>query len=284
MPKLSIITVNLNNATGLDKTMQSIFAQTFIDYEYIIIDGGSTDGSVEQIKKQQNKLVYWISEKDKGIYNAMNKGIIKATGEYLIFVNSGDYFVDEFVCEKMLNNGNVKADIIHGNLERVYPDGHKDVRYVPSTWSVEYLVNTAPDHNSAFIKKRLFNDYGLYDESLKIVADWAFFFKVVVTGNATCYYKDIKVVAFSLGGTSNQSAGLQLLKTERAKVIEESLPPSVRDLLENYKLVLARNEKLERIMIRKNLLIKRLVKLIIAGFSRRIKLVQTYFSKSDASK
>ena len=179
--------------------MESVFAQTFHDYEYIVIDGGSTDGSKELIKKNENKFVYWVSEKDEGIYHAMNKGIVKATGEYLIFVNSGDYFSNEFVCETMLDDENLKADIVYGNLERVYPDGHKDIRYVPPTWSVEYLIKTAPDHNSVFIKKRLFDEYGLYEQNLKIVADWAFFFKVVVTGNATCFYKNVNVVSFFTG-------------------------------------------------------------------------------------
>jgi glycosyltransferase involved in cell wall biosynthesis len=278
--KLSIITINLNNAAGLQKTMESVFGQTFTHFEYIIIDGGSTDGSKELITNHENKLLYWVSEKDKGVYNAMNKGIIKAQGEYIIFVNSGDYFVDEWVCEKMLNDVNIKADIIYGNLERIYPDGRRDFRYVPPTWSVEYLINTAPDHNAAFIKKRLFDDYGLYDESLKIVADWAFFLKVVVTGSATCHYKNVNVVAFSWGGISNQMEGLQLLKSERAKVLEEKLPPSIRELVENYKSLLARNQELEEIMIRKKLLFKRLTNLIIIGFGRRIKSVQNYFTKS----
>jgi len=284
LPKLSIITVNLNNAAGLQKTMESVFAQTFTDYEYMIIDGGSTDGSKELIEKNADKINYWISEKDRGIYNAMNKGIVNAAGKYLIFVNSGDCFVDELVCEKMLHDDNVKADIIYGNLERVYPDGHRDVRYVPSTWSVDYLINTAPDHNTAFIRKRLFDEYGLYDESLKIVADWAFFFKVVVTGNAVCFYRDVNVVSFPLGGMSNQSDSLQLLKLERSKVIEEKLPPSVRELLGNYKLLLAKNQELESIMIRKNLLMKRLINLMIAGFARRVKLAQSYFTRTNVAK
>ncbi len=88
MLKLSIITINLNNLAGLQKTMQSVFEQTFTDYEYIVIDGGSTDGSKEYIEQHSDKLAYWVSEKDKGIYNAMNKGIIKAGGDYLLFLNS----------------------------------------------------------------------------------------------------------------------------------------------------------------------------------------------------
>src|SRR5690606_22317295 len=112
MFKLSIVTINLNNLVGLQKTMQSVFNQTFTDYEYIVIDGGSTDGSKEYIEKHTNKLVYWVSEKDGGVYEAMNKGIIKATGEYCNFLNSGDYFWNNSVLEKSLVHNEV--DIFYG--------------------------------------------------------------------------------------------------------------------------------------------------------------------------
>ena len=104
MPKLSIITINLNNAQGLEKTIKSVVSQTYSDYEYIIIDGASTDGSVDVIQEYRNKITYWVSEPDTGIYNAMNKGILKATGEYCQFLNSGDILVDNNVTERMLSD------------------------------------------------------------------------------------------------------------------------------------------------------------------------------------
>src|SRR5258705_4030466 len=91
MPRLSIITINYNNLTGLQKTMESVFTQSFADYEYIIIDGCSTDGSKEYIEHYGSRLAYRVSEKDKGVYDAMNKGIVRAKGEYLLMLNSGDY-------------------------------------------------------------------------------------------------------------------------------------------------------------------------------------------------
>ncbi len=90
--KLSIITVNLNNKDGLQKTIDSVISQTFKDFEWIVIDGGSTDGSKELIEKYSDYISYWVSEPDKGIYNAMNKGIKVAKGDYLEFLNSGDIF------------------------------------------------------------------------------------------------------------------------------------------------------------------------------------------------
>ena len=119
-PKLSIITINLNNAAGLRKTIESVVNQTFTDYEYLIIDGGSTDGSVEVIKEFADKITYWVSEPDKGIYNAMNKGILKARGEYLQFLNSGDWLVDNEVLFRVFSLNHFE-DILYG-LEPYYRD------------------------------------------------------------------------------------------------------------------------------------------------------------------
>ena len=147
MKKLSIVTINYNNAEGLRKTLESVASQTYRDIEHIIVDGGSTDGSVEVIQNYVRDVsgmkydVLWVSEKDKGIYNAMNKGIRKATGEYCQFLNSGDYLAAPDVTERMikalnalndemsrlrlneplsLNDG---IDILYGNMKKVLPDG-----------------------------------------------------------------------------------------------------------------------------------------------------------------
>ena len=94
-PLISIITINFNDKIGLQRTFDSVFAQDFNDFEYIVIDGGSNDGSKELIEENTDKISYWISEPDKGIYNAMNKGIKVANGEYLLFLNSGDKFYNK---------------------------------------------------------------------------------------------------------------------------------------------------------------------------------------------
>ncbi|WP_373940767.1 glycosyltransferase [Polaribacter sejongensis] len=119
---ITIITINYNNLLGLKKTMQSVFDQTYKDVEYVIIDGGSTDGSKEYILDNAEKLAYWVSEPDNGIYNAMNKGIAKATGEYLLFLNSGDFLCDNYVLSKF--SLELKdADIYYGNLIKVRQNG-----------------------------------------------------------------------------------------------------------------------------------------------------------------
>src|SRR5574344_2490955 len=115
--KLSIITINYNNAEGLEKTIKSVINQTFTDYEYIIIDGGSTDGSTDIIKKYRENIDYWVSESDKGIYKAMNKGITYTHGEYLNFMNSGDCFHSSTVLNEVARNFN-NTDIIIGRCCR----------------------------------------------------------------------------------------------------------------------------------------------------------------------
>lgn len=268
MPKLSIITVNLNNKAGLQRTMESIFAQTFTDYEYIIIDGGSEDGSVELVKKHQNKFVYSISEKDNGIYQAMNKGIVKATGEYLLFLNSGDYLVSETVLLSMLQNETGNIDLLYGNLERTFPDGKTDLVKMPDELAVDFMLNNVLCHPVTFIKKKLFTDHGLYNESLKIISDWAFFLKVVVLGNASSLHKDISVTMFSMDGLSSHSYNQAIISKEREEVIDTLFSEGLKDyFLKNHELNLEATQLREE-----NRMLKEAnSRLVESQFFRRIK-------------
>ncbi len=270
--KLSIITINYNNAAGLQQTMESVFGQTFADYEYIIIDGGSTDGSKKVIEKYANKLAYWVSEKDKGIYNAMNKGIDKASGVYLLFLNSGDYFVNTSVCEKMLPEDNLSYDLIFGNRITIDEKGKENLLKIPEVITLQYMLIGTPYHGSTLINKRLFNEYGLYDESLKIVSDWSFFFKVIVTGNASMKHMDVAVSYFVLDGISSKPENQLLLKKELSEVIEKELPFVVKNLLENYKKLEERNKYLENVIFKKRLIIRELFIKVKMGFKNRFHL------------
>ena len=175
--KLSIITINYNNLEGLKRTYDSVVSQTCQDFEWIIIDGGSTDGSREFIEERQDKFAYWCSEPDKGIYNAMNKGIAKATGEYLQFLNSGDNLVDDKVIEEFLTL-DWNEDIISGDI--IVDNDETDVRYNPDddVLDIDTMRRGCIYHPSSYIKKELFDNYGLYDEKLRIVSDWKFFLEV----------------------------------------------------------------------------------------------------------
>ncbi|MDO5332354.1 MAG: glycosyltransferase family 2 protein, partial [Bacillota bacterium] len=187
--KLSIITVNLNNCDGLKKTIESVIAQTFTDFEWIVIDGGSTDGSKELIEQNSGNLAYWISEKDNGVYNAMNKGVYHAAGSYILFLNSGDYLTDNSVLETVFSN-EYDSDILYGDI--IICDGANIIerRAYDDILSFSYLLKWSIGHPSSFIKRQLLIDFP-YNESYKIVSDKEFFLKQALWGasfqHVPCY-------------------------------------------------------------------------------------------------
>ena len=177
--KYSIITINFNNKNGLRKTIESVIRQTCRDFEYIVIDGGSTDGSIEVLKDYDEHITYWISEPDKGIYNAMNKGIAIATGEYLNFMNSGDCFYASNVLENV-SKYNYDTDFIVGkdyHFNEKLQKGHASIQ-PPRTTMIHFFVATL-DHQSSFIRRNLFID-SPYDEKYRLVSDWIFFTEKIV--------------------------------------------------------------------------------------------------------
>lgn len=170
--------------------MKSVFEQTFTDYEYIIIDGGSTDGSKEYIEQHADKLTYWVSEKDGGVYEGMNKGIEKATGEYLMFLNSGDYLIQPKVLDEAVSL-NLTEDIIYGNI--VWEENGKQFDGVfPDKLTFSYFKNASLPHQGCFIRKKLFDQVGFYNTQYPIVADWKFFILAIFRYNVS--YKQIPVL------------------------------------------------------------------------------------------
>ncbi|TDD98398.1 glycosyltransferase family 2 protein [Flavobacterium cellulosilyticum] len=217
MPKLSIITINFNNLKGLKRTVESVVNQTWKDFEYIIVDGGSTDGSAEYIEKQNTDIDYWISESDKGIYHAMNKGIAKATGEYLLFLNSGDHLNDSSVLKK--NYVHLKdKEIVCFNIKEVR-DNSISIKKCPIEITFEYMVKDSIPHQSTFIRKSLFEKIGLYDQQLKIVSDWKFFIIALGKYNATYLYVDDDFSTFYIGGISSHIDNYQKMLKEKEFVI-----------------------------------------------------------------
>lgn len=202
-PRLSVITVNYNNAAGLEKTIGSVGSQTYDSIEFLIIDGGSKDGSKEIIDKYAAKLYYWISEPDKGIYHAMNKGINAATGDYCLFLNSGDIFYDRHVVKNALKNID-NEDIIYGNAVKIKPHYERLIKYSPKLTLYDFIkIEPALHHQASFIKKNLFDKYGQYDESIKIIADWEFFFRTIILNRAKTKYIDQTICVFEGTGLSN---------------------------------------------------------------------------------
>ena len=211
MTKLSIITINRNNAAGLRKTMESVFSQTYRDFEYIVIDGASTDESVEVIRTsalQAEGLDFkWISEPDTGIYNAMNKGLKMAHGEYTLMLNSGDYLVDEHVVERVMLELHTE-DIIQGNIVTLQ-DGEEIVErgYGKSDITFIDVMKNHFLHQASFCRRDLFDKYGYFDESYKINGDTVFYAKCLGFGNASFRYVDVSIAYFDTTGISADPAG-----------------------------------------------------------------------------
>ena len=201
--KYSIITVNFNNKIGLRKTIESVIHQTFRDFEFIVIDGGSTDGSVDVLKEYDSQIDFWVSEPDGGIYQGMNKGIKKASGEYLNFMNSGDCFYSSDVLE-IVTSYQSGADFIVGKDYHYNNETHRGHASIqpPRTTMIHFFVATL-DHQSSFIKRDLFND-SLYDESHRLVSDWIFFTeKIVKEGKQVQFIPNI-ICRREEGGLSEQ--------------------------------------------------------------------------------
>lgn len=219
--KLSIITVNFNHREGLRNTINSVISQKdFDDYEFIVIDGGSTDGSKDVIMENANRITYWVSEKDGGIYNGMNKGIKVAKGEYLIFMNSGDTFYDDHVLADVFSYGS-EADFIVGN----HTVG-QDVHSSPEEVTCGYMFETTLYHQATFIKASNFKGQ-LYDERYKIVADWAHLFRRLIIENASYQHVNVVVCRCEEGGLS-QTHWQDVLR-ERQDYLKTILPERIYD-------------------------------------------------------
>lgn len=220
--KYSIITVNYNNKEGLRETIESVIHQTFRDFEFIVIDGGSTDGSAEVLKAYNKVIDYWVSERDNGVYNAMNKGITKASGEYLNFMNSGDCFFDSQVLEH-LSTKNISTDIIVGrdyHFNETTQQGFATI--LPTRLSMLTFIHHTLPHQSTFFKRELFND-SPYDESLKLVADVKFYIQKICVEQCSVHLVDDIICRREPDGISLTQNKQRL--QEHQKVIEEILPP-----------------------------------------------------------
>ena len=242
--KLSIITITYNNAEGLRKTLASVASQTFRDFEHIIVDGGSTDESVEIIREytsangaqggscqtgqksqtgrtKECPQIRWISEKDKGIYDAQNKGIAMAQGEYCYFLNAGDTFCADDVLERMFSPNSLIASsphIIYGNeLELAYTDKGPKVRArakgVENPSFVD-LYHSCMKHQASFIKLELFERYGVYDDTMRMDADWDWFLRVIGFNDIKLEYRNIDIAYFETNGYSYTHPEVERQETE----------------------------------------------------------------------
>lgn len=237
-PKLSIITINRNNAVGLEKTLISVSTQSFMSFEYIVIDGASTDGSVEVIKGFENKFdaLRWISESDKGIYNAMNKGLRMASGDYIQILNSGDVLAGTNVVEQMLAALKEKGEpeILYGNMLKSFPDGKliRDKGFVGKTPTMLSFIRGTLNHDPVYIKRTLFERFGYYREDLPITADWRWYVEAIPFGGVKPIYVDLDVTIFDMTGVSETQ--IEKREKERDEELKRILPWGVYQDYKNY--------------------------------------------------
>ncbi len=298
--KLSIITINYNNLEGLKRTANSVLSQTWTEFEWIIVDGNSDDGSKDYIEDIAAKLqvfgtesnskpwyvdnfsmpdftaegwtqehgknwinnespsppsgnqrLLWCSEPDKGIYNAMNKGIVKARGEYCLFLNSGDWLESPTVLSVFFDK-DIVEDIVWGKIQKKEDGVNILIHYAAYKQdinAVDLLYFTIP-HQSCFNKRKLFTLVGFYDESLKIVADWNFFVLAILYRNCSYRFVDILVSNQEPGGVSDEGRFIE----ERQMVLEKLFPKRIKE-----DLLLAHSTRL----IRKNIILRLLYSLMI---------------------
>lgn len=240
---LSIITINRNNADGLKKTIASVNNQSCKQFEYIIIDGASSDGSVDVIKGFEasfGERLKWISEPDKGIYNAMNKGLKMATGEYIQILNSGDVLADGNVEEILFHEvKKTSPAIIYGNMMKSFPDGKRfrDKCFAGQEITLYGMYKGTLNHDPAWIKRDLFDRFGFYDEKLKIVSDWKWYLQAIILGAKNVQplnpneiqYLDLDITIFDMAGISETN--IELRDREKRQEIESLIK---RGILKDY--------------------------------------------------
>lgn len=223
MLKITIVTVCYNAAETIEKTIESVISQDYKDIEYLIIDGKSTDGTLDILSNYKEiSYIRIISEKDSGLYNAMNKGIKMATGEYILFLNSGDYFCDNKVLSDISQE--LKADIVYGNVIRQKSDGNILERY-PSKYRVMWLLlqGKMMSHQVMFTKTDIMRIYG-FDESFRITADYNFLVRAKKNG-CSMHYVDRNVsVVENVEGLSSQSKNFDIMRAEDDRSLKEYFP------------------------------------------------------------
>jgi glycosyltransferase involved in cell wall biosynthesis len=204
--KVSIITVVWNNNTTIKNAINSVLSQTYKNIEYIIIDGGSTDGSVEVIEKYRDKISVFLSESDKGIYDALNKGIDLSTGEVITILHSDDLFYDNSVVSDMMNRvSETNAEICFSDMVIVDSSLKKVLRYYMSSYFSPWMfrIGWMPPHPTCFIKKSLFDEFGLYSLDYKIAGDFDFLVRIFYSRDINWGYLNRITVKMRQGGVSN---------------------------------------------------------------------------------
>jgi glycosyltransferase involved in cell wall biosynthesis len=222
-PRFSIITINYNDKLGLQKTIESVINQTYTGIEFIVVDGDSSDGSKEVIEEYSTNVTQWVSEKDNGIYHAMNKGIKMATGDYLLFLNSGDILIDNEVVKTVSNEMKDNKDLYYGDIHFKRKDKTTKETF-PQKLTFDFFYYNNLSHQATFIKRTLFDDLFLYNESYKIAADWEFFIFAICKANVSYRHLPIYITLYDGTGISSNEKNKEIITKEREMTINKYFP------------------------------------------------------------
>lgn len=222
---ISIITVCLNEEERIEQTLQSVISQNYSSKEYIVIDGGSTDDTVEIIKRHSSHIDYFISENDQGIYDAMNKGASLAKGQYLIFMNGGDTFYNSDVLKKVFLSQSHSEDLLYGDTKYIYPETDNWLMAKhPKKINIHYLAHNTLNHQSTFFKKSFFIKAGMFTTQYKISGDYDFFLRAFINHKCTYKYLQTPISCFFKDGISSKKENQNVMNKELLELHEKYLP------------------------------------------------------------
>ena len=209
--KVSVVTVCFNGAGAIDETVGSVLSQTYNDIEYIVVDGASTDGTLEHLCSYGTAITKLISEPDTGLYNAMNKALGLVQGDIVIFMNAGDVFASKTIVEQVARvfAANPTTMLVYGDWQAKFPDRVLPVRQPPKLTKWRLWLK-AVCHQTIFARRVLFDRLGGFDECLRICADWDWTIRSVLAGGNKAVHLAEPVCHFRMGGVSSNRVGLQL--------------------------------------------------------------------------
>lgn len=226
MKQFSIITICLNEADAIRKTCESIVEQTSRDFEWIVVDGASTDGTLGVLEKFRKRIDCLMSEKDEGIYDAMNKGIALASGRYVIFMNGGDAFAAKNVLEKVANAP--QKDLIYGDLFFDHVGGKR--KSYSDNLENGYLLKNMIAHQAAFYRRELFTKFGVFDTTYRMAGDYEFFVRLMEKGKVSHHHCPTPLAVFNTDGISGDKRYRTTRKQENHRIRKHYFPKYRRSL------------------------------------------------------
>ena len=225
-PLVSIITVVYNNVKYIQDALESVISQNYLTIEHIVIDGGSSDGTIEVIEKYRDNISVFLSEPDDGIYDAMNKGIALATGDIVGILNSDDFYIDEFVIEKVIKEfDEIGVDSVYADLVFVNPKNlEKTVRYYDSSQfnPSRFAYGWMPAHPTFFVKKKVYDKYGVFRADLKNAADFDILVRFLYIHKISYSYIQEVLVKMRVGGVSTSFSSIWINNIETLKVCRDN--------------------------------------------------------------